>query len=401
MRSNRIGRLVLVLASALALTVSAHPGQDAEHQAQERRRNAHSGNSLSKPVKLIGAILVPGNPLRFDISWVDQATARYYLAEGGNAGVDVFDAENDLFLGRIPGFHGVGAPDDPCGPIEGMGPSGVVVTPDNHLWADDAHGVVKVFDLKNAQPPFNNVSPVATISTGAQCRADEIGFHPKDHVIMVGNPAEKPPYMSFISSDPPYAVLSKIPFPNARGFEQPVWDPDLKGGRMLATVPGAEGTSQVVVFNLKDPKEPVIEATYPTGNCGSGLALGPSQHLLVGCGGGKPLLILDAVSGKEVTSVAETKGADEVWFNPGDNNFYAPRAFGGNPTLSVIDGDSYALVDSLPAGPGSHSVAAFRGTNTIFVPIAIPTAAAPADTCNVMFGLPEKQGCIAVYAHEK
>jgi len=73
--------------------------------------------------------------------------------------VDVFDAENDLFLGRIPGFHGVGAPDDPCGPIEGMGPSGVLVTPDNHLWADDAHGTVKVFDLTNAQPPFNNVRP--------------------------------------------------------------------------------------------------------------------------------------------------------------------------------------------------------------------------------------------------
>jgi hypothetical protein len=107
------------------------------------------------------------------------------------------------------------------------------------------------------------------------------------------------------------------------------------------------------------------------------------------------------VSGKEVTNVAETKGADEVWYNPGDNNFYAPSAFGGNPTLSVIDGDSYALVDSLPAGPGSHSVAAFRGNNHIFVPIAIPTAAAPTDTCNVMFGLPEKQGCIAVYAHEK
>src|SRR6266403_4681556 len=140
MRSNRIGRIVLVLASALALTVSAHPDQDAEHQAQERRRNAHSGNSLSKPVKLISAILVPGNPLVFDISWVDQARARYYLAEAGNASVDVFDAENDLFLGRITGFHGVGAPDDPCGRIQGMGPSGILVTPNNQLWAADAHG---------------------------------------------------------------------------------------------------------------------------------------------------------------------------------------------------------------------------------------------------------------------
>ncbi len=396
MKTKLGGSVFLGLALIFAMTTGARPGQDPEH-----RSTTNPKANLKKPVKLIGAIYLPGNPLRFDISWVDQPTARYYLGEAGNASVDVIDAENGLFLGRITGFHGVGLPDDPCGPTQGMGPSGVVVTSNNQLWADDAHGTVKVFDLANAQPPFNNLSPVATISTGAQCRADEIGFDPKDHVIMVGNPAEKPPYATLISSDPPYAVLSKIPFPNARGFEQPVWDPDLKGGRMLATVPGAEGTSEVVVFNLKDPKEPVVEATYPTGNCGSGLALGPSQHLLVGCGGGKPLLILNAVNGKEITNVAETKGADEVWYNSGDNSFYAPSAFGGDPTLSVIDADSGALLGTLPAGPGSHSVAAFRGNNHIFVPIAIPTAAAPTDTCNVMFGLPAKQGCIAVYAHEK
>src|SRR5882672_9976471 len=401
MRSNGIGRFVLVLASALALTVSAHPGQDAEHQAQERRPNARSGNSLSKPVKLIGAILVPGNPLRFDISWVDQATARYYLAEGGNAGVDVFDAENDLFLGRIPGFHGVGTPDDPCGPIEGMGPNGVVVTSDNHLWADDAHGTVKVFDLTNAQPPFSNVSAVATISTGAHCRADEIGFDPKDHVIMVGNPEEHPPFATIISSDAPYEVLSKIPFPDASGLEQALWDPGLKGGRMLLTVPAKGDGSEVVVLDLSRPKSPVVETTYSTPNCGSGLALGPSQHLLVGCGGGRPLIIVSALTGKIITTVADTHGADEVWYNAGDNHFYAPSGQNPTPTLSVIDAESGKLLYNLPAGPGSHSVAAYSGNNHVFVPIAIPTPASPTDACNILFGLPEKQGCIAVYAPEK
>ena len=34
-------------------------------------RVAKNGDA-NKPVKLIGAIFVPGNPLRFDISWVDQ-----------------------------------------------------------------------------------------------------------------------------------------------------------------------------------------------------------------------------------------------------------------------------------------------------------------------------------------
>lgn len=400
MKSNVVGRLVLALTTALVLTVSAHPGQDVDHRAQDRRASARSGNNLNKPVKLIGAIFLPGDPLRFDISWVDQATAKYYLAEAGNASVDVFDAENDLFLGRITGFHGIGAPDDPCGPIEGMGPNGILVTPNNHLWADDAHGMVKVFDLTNAQPPFNNLSPIATISTGAQCRADEIGFDPKDHVIMVGNPAEHPPYATLISSDSPYTVLGKITFPDARGLEQPLWDAELKGGRMLVTVPGNGGAAEVAVINLKDPKAPVVETTYSTPNCGSGLALGPSQHLLVGCGGGKPLLILNALNGKVIATVEQTHGADEVWYNSGDNRFYAPSG-GANPILSVIDAETGALLNSLPAGPGVHSVAAFRGNNHVFVPIAIPTATAPTDACNVMFGLPAKQGCIAVYAHER
>jgi hypothetical protein len=398
MKSKTIAYLFFGLAFALTLGVSARPPQD--HRTAEHSKTK---NSQIKPVKLIGAIFVPGNPLRFDISWVDQATARYYLGEAGNASVDVVDAENDLFLGRIGGFHGVGLPGDPCGPVQGMGPSGVVVTSNNQLWATDAHGMVKVFDLNKAEPPFTKVSPVATISTGAQCRADEIGFDPKDHVILVGDPAEKPPYGTLISSDPPYEVLSKIPFPDARGFEQPMWDPDLKGGRMLVTIPGNNGMGEVAVLDLKDPKAPVIETTYQTPNCGSGLVLGPSQHLLVGCGGGKPLLIINGLTGKPITNVDQTHGADEVWYNPGDNRFYAPSGGGpgASPILSVIDADSGAFIANLPAGPGVHSVAAYRGNNHIFVPIAIPNANAPTDTCNVTFGFPAYQGCIAVYAHEK
>ncbi|PYR29383.1 MAG: hypothetical protein DMF92_12100 [Acidobacteria bacterium] len=398
MNSKVVGRLGLALAVASTLAASAGSGQDKDPRAQPRKPPARPGNHLTKSPKLVGGILLPGNPLVFDISWVDQARARYYLAESGNASVDVFDAENDLFLGRITGFHGVGAPGDPCGRIQGMGPSGILVTPNNQLWAADAHGTVKVFDLTNAQPPFS-LSPIATISTGADCRADEIGFDPKDHVIMVGNPAEHPPFASVISSDPPYAVLAKITFPNARGFEQPLWDAQLKGGRMLATVPGNSGMGEVAVINLKDPKAPVVEARYPTPDCGSGLALGPSQHLLVGCGGGRPLLMLNGLNGTVITAVAETHGADEVWYNSGDNRFYAPSGFGANPTLSVIDADTGALLNSLPAGPGVHSVAAFRGNNHIFVPVGVPTATALTDLCNVMFSFPAKQGCIAVYAY--
>ena len=384
-----ISCIFLSMAFALLLTVGTGFGG---------KTSKNRKNNQNKPVKLIGAIFVPGNPLRFDISWVDQATGRYYLGEAGNASVDVVDAKNDLYLGRIKGFHGVGTPGDPCGPTQGMGPSGVVVTPNNQLWATDAHGIVRVFDLNNAQPPFD-LSPVATISTGAQCRADEIGFDPKDHVIVVGNPSEKPPLAVVISSDPPYSVLAKIPFSDARGFEQPVWDAELKGGRLLATVPGNGGTGEVAVINLKDPKAPVVETTYQTPNCGSGLALGPSQHLLVGCGGGKPNIIVDGLTGKTITAVDQTHGADEVWYNSGDNRFYAPS--GATQTVSVIDANTGEFISNLPAGAGVHSVAAYRENNHIFVPVAPPNATVAVDPCNTMFGFPAKQGCIFVYAHEE
>lgn len=397
MKLQAFGTVLVALALALILNVDAHPRQHSE-RVEKRSSVTHPRVITNKALKLVGAILVPGNPLRFDISWVDQARGRYYLAEGGNGAVDVFDAEHDLYLGRISGFHGLAAADDPCGRIEGMGPNGVLVTPDNHLWADDAHGTVKVFDLSSAKPPFTGVTPAATISTGAMCRADEIGFDPKDHVIVVGNPEEHPPFATIISSDAPYDVLSKIPFPDSSGLEQPLWDPGLKGGRMLLTVPGKGEGSMVAVLDLSKPKSPVVETTYSTPNCGSGLALGPSQHLLVGCGGGRPLIIVDALTGKIITTVADTHGADEVWYNPGNNQFYAPSGQNPTPTLSVIDAVSGKLLNNLPAGPGSHSVAAYSGNNHVFVPIAIPSQASPTDACNVVFGLLEKQGCIAVYA---
>jgi hypothetical protein len=79
---------VLTAAIVSTVTLSGLPRQNARKPAAKR-------------VKLLGGILIPGNRLRWDIAWVDQSTARPDLGEAGNAGVDVFDAENDLYLGRI------------------------------------------------------------------------------------------------------------------------------------------------------------------------------------------------------------------------------------------------------------------------------------------------------------
>jgi hypothetical protein len=360
------------------------------------RAQANDGHNLKTPLKLVGGILVPGKPLSFDISWVDQKTERYFLAEAGNASVDVFDAENNLFLGRIGGFHGPAVKNDPCG-REGIGPSGVLMIPNKQLWVTDARGTVEIFDFTNAQPPFN-LAPIATISTGAQCRADELAFEPEDHLVIVGNPAETPPFATLISSDPPSAVVGQIPFPGAGGLEQPLWDSRLHGGRFLVNVPGAGNSGMVAVI---DPAAIAVETSYTTPGCaGHGLALGPFQNLLVGCGGGQPLLILNALDGHILNTITQIHGADEVWYNSGDDLFYAASNTAPNPVLGVIDAETNTFRQAVTSGPGAHSVAAFAETNHVFVPIGIPTPTMPTDTCAAMFGFPAKTGCVAVYVHE-
>ena len=362
-------------------------------------------------LKLAKAIPAPGNPLRFDISWVDESTERYYLAEAGNASVDIFDARKESFLGRIGGFHGAPAADDPCGRIEGMGPSGIVVTPDEKLWATDAHGTVKVFDLAGAKPPFN-LSPAATVSTGAICRSDEIGYDPKDQVIMVGNPGEadlkpyRPPFASFISASAKVEVLGKIVFStsdgfafNATGLEQPLWDPAL--GRFLVPVQGEEEGLLAVVKVDKTAKKFVVEKTYKTPKCnGSGLALGPSEHLFVGCDDGHPLLIMNASTGQVLKTIPEIHGADEVWYNPGDHHFYAASGGPPIPAVGIVDAATSEFLENLPSGPGAHSVAAFAKTNHVFIPIGAPNPKVTTNAC-VTSGLPAANGCVAVYGAAK
>ena len=144
-------------------------------------------------LELVGVIPNPGsNPLaRADISYVDRRGERYYLADASNSTVDVFNAENGSLLGRITGFNGTATgTSKTCGGREGQGPSGVLVTNNKKLWVTDSPGLVKVFDLEDAEPPFTTLTPIATISTGAACRADELAFDPKDHVIIVGNPEQ-------------------------------------------------------------------------------------------------------------------------------------------------------------------------------------------------------------------
>jgi hypothetical protein len=208
-------------------------------------------------VRLVGVIPVPGNPITSaDIAWVDPGTARYYLADRSNFGVDIIDAESNFFVGRVDGMAGPLPSGGGTFATNGPGPNGVLVTPNRKLWAGDGNSTVRVADVDPDSPNYLNI--IGSISTAIPAcdhgvahycgRADELGFDPKDHVILVANNAPRSiaaphgasdPYATFISSTPPYTVLGHLIFAAAGGLEQPLWDRELR--RFWITVPGPAG----------------------------------------------------------------------------------------------------------------------------------------------------------------
>ena len=407
MPSKTASCLLLVLALVLILSIAGQPAQN---------RGSHELHAKA-PLKLIGVIAIPGNPLvSSDIAWVDSGTKRFYLSDRSNFGIDIIDAENDLFVGRITGFAGPGNATPP--PPNGQGPNGVLVTPSKKLWAGDGNSTVQVADVDPGSPNYLKI--VQSISTaipecGSHCdRADEIGYDGADHLILVANnqpltanpttpPSRSNPYATFISADN-YKVLGRVVFEGATGLEQPLWIPELR--RFFITVPGYRnnggsngGFGELAVI---DPKSMKVEKTLKPGDChASGETLGPSHHVLVTCGGP---VVMNASDGTIISRITQIGGGDEDWYNPGDGRFYFTAEDKSTPpieSLGVVDAQTGAWLQNVP-DPGGRQAVALAENDHVFTPVRVTPAivkdtSTDQTTC-AQFGF-KGTGCIAVFVH--
>jgi len=174
----------------------------------------------------------------------------------------------------------------------------------------------------------------------------------------------------------------------------------------------------VVVISPKPETFGKIEAVWsiPIGKCSGpqGMAVGPDHQILLGCN--NPILtvpstvIIDDRTGKIVETLPNEDGADQVWYNEGNGQYFLARGGGANPQkLGIVDVDADpGLLDqdvatglpnttATPHGT-AHSVAADPIFNQVYVPI--PNTAGSAICSNA--GGSDTQGCIAVFtaAHD-
>jgi hypothetical protein len=368
---SRLVSALLLLVGHHTTVISAAPGQGFIPGIP---------NVVTTPVALVKAIAIPGAPLAStDLLWVDEASKRMFFADRSNSGIDIVDAENDSFVGRVTGFVGaVGA--------NGAGPNGVLVTSDKKLWAGDGNSLTQVVDL-NLNPP----RIIQSINTGGINRADELGYDPTDRIILIGNDREPVPFVTLISADT-YRVVGTIPFREGTGLEQPVWDPQLR--RFLINVPTARGAEVAVV----DPKTMSVTSVFPVGsNCGgTGLTLGPFQRLLVAC---STPFVVNAVNGAIINNITQVGSGDEVWYNAGDGQFYVTSTDStGATVLGVIDAQTGTWRQNVPA-PGARNVAALASNNHIFSVVRAPAAGVTDTTLCTRFGIRDT-GCVAVFGHQ-
>src|SRR5262249_14175896 len=420
---------------------------DSENEGQHQREGKND-----RAVRLFRTVAIPpteanttaGGLYSFDISWVDQATQTYYVADRSNKAVDIVDSKTLKLIHQLSGgFRGFTACSPPAGANDCAGPNGVA-TSEHCLFVTDAPSRVVSF----AKATLTLVSSVKT-DPNEPTRADELTVAPRDSRILAINNAADPPFGTFVTFNPdtctltpPNPATDRVSFNAAggvdatNGAEQPIWDPGTQ--KFYVSIPEvAHVTANGAVVRI-DPHTKKVDGSFEVKFCSpAGLTVGPNEDALIGCNLifntlGQPWVatgavtaapiqvILNLVTGKQV-QVAGVGVGDEVWFNKGDGNYYTasstsplrpqvgpgqsgPLTAQGAAILGVIDAKDKTVLQlvptfNVPAVPPTgtptvhpagtaHSVAADAKNNRIFVPLAANNVFPDCLT-----------GCIAVYSH--
>jgi hypothetical protein len=388
---------------------------------------------------------VPGTLTSFDISFVDANVDTFVLADRTNKSIDVVNTATNTLTHQYtatPPFRGVVA-----SPANASGPNGVIIVDQREIWATDAPVLtcsgtpqvctvntpssIKVIDLKTG-------GMIANIPNGGARRADELCEDVNHEIVLSANDDPIDNFLTFINtetysiigtnhkldgSDPNFKItLTGVTVPAgatvaADGIEQCKFNP--RTGSYYLAIPATKITSAsgstagpgvVLKISRNAPFhiEETITVPASTGcNGPQGLAIGPRHEIQLGCGAPNSVIIDDR-SGPLATIIAQQNGeggADEVWYNPGNNSFFIARSAAGQ--LGVWDAGG-----NESKGPqadtdvtttiGSHSVAADMKRNQIYVPVRANTVAGTCSTpgcatlCGAAGSPAAANGCIAV-----
>jgi YVTN family beta-propeller protein len=281
---------------------------------------------------IIKKVTVPGTG-GWDYVTVDEAGRRVYIAHATQ--VEVLNADTFEIVGTIPntpGVHGVAIASE-----FGRG----------FISAGKADSVI-IFDLK-------------TLKTLGEVK---VGKKP-DAIIY--DPATKHVYAMNGDSDSTTVI-------NAADGKV-VGTVDLGGGPEFAAADGKgnayvnlEEQNQTVHFDSNTLK---VLHHWPLAPCATPTALAfdpATRRLFVGCRGGKMMTVLDADSGKVITTAPIGERVDAGAFDPATKLVYMSTGDGNVSIFHQDSADKYTLLENVATAPGAKTMGLDLKTHNLFVP---------------------------------
>jgi YVTN family beta-propeller protein len=105
------------------------------------------------------------------------------------------------------------------------------------------------------------------------------------------------------------------------------------------------------------------------GKTATALAFDPqTRRLFAGCRGGQLMVVLDADSGKVVTTAAIGDHVDAAAFDPATKLVFMSTGAGTITVFHQDSADKYTLLENLTTNPGSKTMALDPKTHNLFVP---------------------------------
>jgi YVTN family beta-propeller protein len=279
-------------------------------------------------------------PLSGGTSWdyifVDTSGRRVYVSHGTQ--VEVLDADTFEYVGTIfdtPGVHGIAVATE-----FGRG----------FITAGKSDSVV-IFDLKS-------LKPISEVKVGK--KPDAIIYEPSTkHIYAMNGDSDSASVIN--------AADGKV-----------VGTVDLGGGPEFAV---ADGKGNVYI-NLEEKAETVhVDANvlkvldrWPLapGKTATALAFdAETRRLFAGCRGGQLMVVVDADTGKIVSTAPIGERVDAAAFDASRNLIFMSNGGGNISIYQEAGNDRFNLIETVTTNPGSKTMALDPKTHNLFVPANI------------------------------
>jgi WD40 repeat protein len=316
--ARKFWSFVVVSALAGLGVLAMHTGRVAAASA------GPSGYHLVKTIKV-------GGDGFWDYLTFDSPTHRLFISRGTK--VMVLDVDSEKIVGEIPDTPGV---------------HGIALAPDrgNGFTSNGQAGTISIFDMKSLQVIGH---------AQAEMNPDSITYDSASKRVFAMNGRSG-------TSTVVDAVTGLV-----AGTVQ-------IGGRLETTVADGAGHVYVNIENKNeeveiDAKSLAVMAHWPLDPCQgpSGLAIDPAhRRLFVGCGN-KLMAVVDADSGKVITTLPIAAGVDADGFDPGTGFAFASC---GSGTLSVVHEDSpdkFSSVEDVSTQLGARTMAVDPKTHDVYL----------------------------------